>query len=120
MYRWDPLLKVSFGKSDAHSLTAYMPLLVPHYVPGGLIGVMEPIHHMNSMNMAVLSCNVRPRLFSSWPIMCGSSGCYVKDITGNTFVGVSFYSCRLTEHISPAAFACASHAGPNQTGQART
>ena len=86
-------MKVSFCMSDAHSLTAYMPLLVHNYVPGGFISVMEPIHHMDAMNIAVLSCNVHPMLFSLWPIICGSSGCYVKDSTGNTYVGVSFYSC---------------------------
>ena len=69
---WTTVLKDSFGKSDAHSLTAYVPLLVPYYIPGGLIGVMGPIHHMGARNMAVLSCNVHTWLFISWPIICGT------------------------------------------------
>ena len=59
----------------------------------GLIGVMEPVHHMDVMNMAVLSCNVHPRSSISRPITCDSSGCCIKDITFNTSVGVSFSSC---------------------------
>ena len=39
--------------STAHSLSAYMPLLATDDVSGGLVGAMEPIHHMDVMNMAV-------------------------------------------------------------------
>ena len=45
--------RFSLEISKAHSLSAYMPLLATNDVSGGLIGAMEPIHHMVVMNMAV-------------------------------------------------------------------
>ena len=50
---------------------------------------MEPVHHMDVMNMAVLSCNVHPRSFNSRPITCDSSGCCINDNSSNDCVGVS-------------------------------
>ena len=40
----------------APCLSAYMPLLATDDVSGGLIGAMEPIHHMDVKNMAVSLC----------------------------------------------------------------
>ena len=50
---------------------------------------MEPIHHMDAINIVVFSCNVHPRSFNSRSITCDSSGCCIKDDTINDCVGVS-------------------------------
>ena len=42
-------------------MNAYMFLLAPDDVTGGLMGVMEPIHYMDVKNVAVLSSSVHPR-----------------------------------------------------------
>ena len=90
---WTPVLKVSFFKSAAHSLAAYMPLLFPGVIPRCLTGVVGPSHQLDAMHMAALSCCLQPSSFSSWPIICDSSGCYFKDDIGSIRVGGSSYSC---------------------------
>ena len=59
---------------------------------GGLIGAMEPIHHMGAFNAAVSSCRDHLRSFMSWPFLCECSGCCDKDSTDDTCGGGSFYS----------------------------
>ena len=58
---WTTVLTFLFDISTAHSLTVYMPLLAPDDVTDGLIGVLEPVHHMDVKNVAVVSCCVHPR-----------------------------------------------------------
>ena len=42
-------------------MSAYMFLLAPVVVTGGLMGVMEPIHYMDVKNVAVLFTLGSPR-----------------------------------------------------------
>ena len=73
-------LKVSIGKLAVHCLITYVSLLLPSDAPGSLSGTKEPVHQMDAMNIAVLSCNDHSRSSSLGPIICVSSGCWVKDI----------------------------------------